>query len=44
MQQRDHHDWTSDAYVAAWVTRQQAADPMRAVQFRLLCDLFPFPT
>ena len=30
MQQRDHHDWTSDTYVEEWVQRQQAADPARA--------------
>ena len=42
MQQRDHHDWTSDAYVEEWVTRQQAEDAARAERFPLLCDLFPF--
>ena len=44
MERRDHHDWTSDAYVEEWVTRQRAADPTRAQRFQLLCDLFPFPT
>jgi len=43
MQQRDHHDWTSDTYVEEWVQRQQAADPVRAERFQLMCDLFPFP-
>ena len=43
MQRRDHHDWTSDAYVEEWVRRQQAEDPTRAERFQLLCDLFPFP-
>src|SRR5215467_3749488 len=43
MERRDHHDWTSDAYVEEWVTRQRAADPERAQRFQLLCDLFPFP-
>ena len=43
MQQRDHHDWTSDTYVEEWVKRQQAADPVRAERFQLMCDLFPFP-
>lgn len=43
MQQRDHHDWTSDTYVEAWVQRQQAADPARSERFQLMCDLFPFP-
>ena len=42
MQQRDHHDWTSDAYVEEWVRRQQAEDATRAERFQLLCDLFPF--
>ena len=41
MQQRDHHDWTSEAYVDAWVTRQQAADSARAERFQLMCDLLP---
>ena len=44
MERCDHHDWTSDAYVEAWVQRQQDADPARAERFRLMCDLFPFPT
>jgi tRNA (cmo5U34)-methyltransferase len=44
VQQRDHHDWTSEAYVEAWVTRQQTADPIRTMQFQLLCDLLPFST
>jgi tRNA (cmo5U34)-methyltransferase len=44
MQQRDHHDWTSDVYVEEWVRRQQAEDPTRDERFQLLCDLFPFPT
>jgi len=44
MEQRDHHDWESDAYVEEWVKRQQAADPERAQRFQLLCDLFSFPT
>lgn len=42
MEQRDHHDWTSDTYVEEWVTRQQAADPERAERFQFMCDLFPF--
>lgn len=42
MEQRDHHDWTSDTYVAEWVNRQQAADPARTERFQLMCDLFPF--
>ena len=29
MERCDHHDWTSDAYVEAWVQRQQDADPAR---------------
>jgi SAM-dependent methyltransferase len=41
--QRDHHDWTSDAYVEEWVRRQQAQDPARAERFQLMCALFPFP-
>jgi tRNA (cmo5U34)-methyltransferase len=44
MQQRDHHDWTSEAYVDAWVRRQQAADQERTERFQLMCDLFPFST
>jgi tRNA (cmo5U34)-methyltransferase len=44
MERRDHHDWTSDAYVEEWVTRQQAEDPARAQRFQLMCDLLPFPT
>jgi tRNA (cmo5U34)-methyltransferase len=40
---RDHHDWTSDAYVEEWVRRQQAEDQARAPHFQLMCDLFPFP-
>ena len=44
MERRDHHDWGSEAYVDAWITRQQAEDPVRAQQFQLLCDLLPFPT
>jgi len=44
MEQRDHHDWMSDAYVDEWVKRQQAEDPARAERFQLLCDLFPFST
>jgi len=44
MEQRDHHDWESDAYVEEWVKRQQADDPERAQRFQLLCDLFSFPT
>lgn len=43
MQRSDHHDWTSEAYVEEWVTRQQAEDPTRAERFLLMCDLFPFP-
>jgi SAM-dependent methyltransferase len=43
MLQRDHHDWTSEAYVDEWVRRQQADDPRRAERFQLMCDLFPFP-
>src|SRR5919198_5077431 len=43
MQRRDHHDWTSDAYVEEWVRRQRAEDPARDERFQLLCDLFPFP-
>jgi tRNA (cmo5U34)-methyltransferase len=42
MQRRDHHDWTSDAYVEEWVTRQRAEDGTRAERFRLMCDLLPF--
>lgn len=42
MQRRDHHDWTSDAYVEEWVTRQRAEEATRAERFRLLCDLLPF--
>jgi tRNA (cmo5U34)-methyltransferase len=44
MQRQDHHDWTSEAYVDEWVSRQQAEDPRRADRFQLLCDLFPFPS
>ncbi|HEY7489724.1 MAG TPA: class I SAM-dependent methyltransferase [Candidatus Tectomicrobia bacterium] len=44
MERCDHHDWTSDAYVEAWVQRQQDADPARVERFWLLCDLCPFPT
>jgi cyclopropane fatty-acyl-phospholipid synthase-like methyltransferase len=44
MQRRDHHDWTSDTYVEAWVQRQQAADPARAERLQLMCDLLPFST
>jgi tRNA (cmo5U34)-methyltransferase len=44
MERRDHHDWTSDTYVEEWVQRQEAADPVRAERFQLMCDLFPFPT
>jgi SAM-dependent methyltransferase len=44
MQQRDHHDWTSDTYVDEWVRRQQAEDATRAERFQMLCDLFPFPS
>jgi tRNA (cmo5U34)-methyltransferase len=44
MQRSDHHDWTSEAYVAEWVTRQQAEDPTRAERFQMMCDLFPFPS
>jgi SAM-dependent methyltransferase len=43
MQRRDHHDWTSDAYVDEWVKRQQTRDPVRTEQFQFMCDLFPFP-
>jgi SAM-dependent methyltransferase len=43
MQRRDHHDWTSEAYVDEWVRRQQSEDPTRAERFQLMCDLFPFP-
>jgi len=43
MQRRDHHDWTSEAYVDEWVKRQQSEDPTRAERFELMCDLFPFP-
>jgi tRNA (cmo5U34)-methyltransferase len=42
MQRSDHHDWTSEAYVDEWVTRQQVEDPTRAERFQLMCDLFPF--
>jgi SAM-dependent methyltransferase len=42
MQRRDHHDWTSEAYVDEWVRRQQSEDPARAERFQLMCDLFPF--
>ena len=44
MEKRDHHDWTSEAYVDAWVRRQQSADADRADRFQLMCDLFPFTT
>jgi tRNA (cmo5U34)-methyltransferase len=44
MQRQDHHDWTSEAYVDEWVSRQQADDPRRAERFQLMCDLFPFPS
>jgi len=44
MERRDHHDWASDAYVEEWVTRQRAADSMRAQRFQFMCDLFPFLT
>jgi SAM-dependent methyltransferase len=44
MQRSDHHDWTSEAYVEEWVTRQQAEDPTRAERFQMMCDLFPFPS
>jgi cyclopropane fatty-acyl-phospholipid synthase-like methyltransferase len=44
MEQRDHHDWSSDTYVEEWVNRQQVADPARAERFQLMCDLFPFST
>jgi len=43
MQRRDHHDWTSEAYVEEWIRRQQGEDPTRAQRFQLMCDLFPFP-
>jgi tRNA (cmo5U34)-methyltransferase len=43
MQQRDHHDWTSDTYVEEWVNRQQAEDSTRAERFQFMCDLLPFP-
>jgi tRNA (cmo5U34)-methyltransferase len=43
MQRRDHHDWTSEAYVDEWVSRQRADDPRRAERFQFMCDLFPFP-
>jgi tRNA (cmo5U34)-methyltransferase len=43
MQQRDHHDWSSDTYVEEWVGRQQADDVARAERFQLMCDLLPFP-
>lgn len=42
MQRRDHHDWASDAYVEAWVARQQTDDAIRAERFQLMCDLLPF--
>jgi SAM-dependent methyltransferase len=42
MQRRDHHNWTSEAYVEEWVRRQQSEDPTRAERFQLICDLFPF--
>ncbi len=42
MQRSDHHDWTSEAYVEEWVTRQQAEDPTRGERFQFMCDLFPF--
>src|SRR5262245_43245498 len=44
MERCDHHDWTSDTYVEAWVQRQQDVDPARVERFWLMCDLFPFPT
>jgi tRNA (cmo5U34)-methyltransferase len=43
MERRDHHDWTSEAYVAEWVERQQSRDPARAERLQLLCDLLPLP-
>jgi tRNA (cmo5U34)-methyltransferase len=42
MQQRDHHDWTSEEYVDEWVRRQRTEDAARAERFQLLCDLLPF--
>jgi SAM-dependent methyltransferase len=44
MQRNDHHDWTSEAYVDEWVSRQRAEDPRRAERFQLMCDLLPFAT
>jgi SAM-dependent methyltransferase len=44
MQRCDHHDWTSEAYVDEWVSRQRVEDSRRAERFQLMCDLFPFPT
>jgi tRNA (cmo5U34)-methyltransferase len=44
MQRCDHHDWTSEAYVDEWVSRQRAEDSRRAERFLLMCDLLPFPT
>jgi SAM-dependent methyltransferase len=44
MQRCDHHDWTSEAYVDEWVSRQRAEDSQRAERFQLMCDLLPFPT
>lgn len=44
MEKRDHHDWTSEAYVDTWVRRQQSVDAERADRFQLMCDLFPFST
>ena len=42
MERRDHHDWTSEAYVAEWVERQHSRDPARGERLQLLCDLLPF--
>jgi tRNA (cmo5U34)-methyltransferase len=42
MEKRDHHDWTSEAYVDAWIRRQRSADSERADRFQLMCDLLPF--
>jgi SAM-dependent methyltransferase len=39
---RDHHDWSSEAYVDEWVRRQRADDHLRSDRFALMCDLFPF--
>ena len=43
MERRDHHDWTSEAYVTEWVERQQSRDAARSERLQLLCDLLPLP-